>query len=362
MALHKLSMHLLAAECQQAEAFRAHAGHAYSARMQAMLGVLDSITAQDYSNHRVAPLPQPPPEVADSPIQSMQWRVQRVWAALRMQPLQRLEMLTQFAEWGFGEQMAEAMDAWEGAVAAVTEREGLLMELAAVRVVDSRKLALLRLLWTTRCAGRAAPERCIYANAMLARSSERPSIAATAVLCCLPHELSQFLLADKRRSENGQSEQCQAQGLRAEEQGAADCHGARRGGCQGAQSGRWSRADVGRVTVPARRSSQEGCALRVLHENAAQDRTCVMQRVPFNALRALVRRNMMKTVHATRTLGASTVQDQCGIITTQLLRQNMIMSTSTAMAGLQYCKASTRLQSFNQLVSNFALVRTEQWP
>jgi hypothetical protein len=99
-----------------------------------MLGVLDAIGAGDVAAHPVPQLPAPPNEALEDAVACMQWRVQRVWAALRMPPLQQLDMLLQFAQWGFGGRMDDAMAAWEAAVAAVSTREALLSELAQVRM------------------------------------------------------------------------------------------------------------------------------------------------------------------------------------------------------------------------------------
>jgi hypothetical protein len=97
-----------------------------------MLGTLSNLAPADYANARGHPLPPPPPEVAADPVRCMQWRVQRVWAALQVPPLQRLEMLTAFVDNRFGEDLSKVIDAWEDAVSAVAAREGLLVELAGV--------------------------------------------------------------------------------------------------------------------------------------------------------------------------------------------------------------------------------------
>lgn len=109
-------------------------------RVQALLGTLSALTPQDFLNARGPPLPPPPPEVSEDAVTCMRWRVQRIWTSLQVPPLQRLEMLTAFAERGFGEDMAAVVDAWEGAVAAAGAREGILAELGGVSVPTNAAL------------------------------------------------------------------------------------------------------------------------------------------------------------------------------------------------------------------------------
>lgn len=108
--------------------------------LQALLGTLDNLTPQDFVNARGPPLPPPPQDVAGDAVTCMQWRVQRIWTTLQVPPLQRLEMLTEFADKGFGEEMGEVVDAWEDAIAAAAAREGILVELAGVRITTLLEL------------------------------------------------------------------------------------------------------------------------------------------------------------------------------------------------------------------------------
>lgn len=101
--------------------------------MQALLGVLGAVTQMEREAARPPALPPPPAEVAGDFTARTQWRLQRVWTTLRMDAMQRLEILIQFATWGFSEQVEGVLDAWETAAAAVTAREAALSSLVAVR-------------------------------------------------------------------------------------------------------------------------------------------------------------------------------------------------------------------------------------
>lgn len=103
------------------------------ARVQALLGVLDSVTQRERDAAQPPPLPAPPADMAADFTRRTQWRVQRVWDVMHMPALQRLEMLVQFAEWGFAERVEGVLDAWEAAAAAVSTREAALAALDAVR-------------------------------------------------------------------------------------------------------------------------------------------------------------------------------------------------------------------------------------